>query len=580
METRVCQNCKNDFTIEPEDFLFYEKIKVPPPTWCAYCRFIRKMTFVNERSLYKRQCGNCGTSIITMYKDTNLFPVWCVKCYLADSWDPVAYGIDLDFSKNFFTQFKELRDTVPHRSLDQNEKNGSDTEYSNFCYSSKNSYLSFNVTSSENIKYSKYVLKKNKNCIDSFIFADNDKCYELVQASKNYNCSFLLESRESIDSHFLYDCSNCVSCCLSSNIRNKSFVFANQQLSKEDYMNAIKGLELGTYTGQVRAKNIFKEIVEGSIHKYAHNKNAVNVTGDFIENSKNIKYSYGVVGGENMKNIFFSMNVAKDSHDLIFTGRGEECYELAYGGRGINRVFFSFSCGSGSKNLFYCDNCKACMDCFGCVGLRNKQYCIFNKEYTKEEYFKITDKLKKVMTDMPYVDKIGRVYGFGEYFPTEISPFAYNETVAFEELPLSEEGVIKNGFTWQKAEAKSHMPTISVDDILNNIADIDDSICNEIISCPNNGSPKTSCSGAYKILKDELTFYKQMHLPIPRYCPNCRYHHRLVWKNPFRFYKRQCMCEKENHGHEGSCPNKFETSYSPERPEVVYCEKCYQKEVI
>ena len=34
-ETKNCQNCKKDFTIESEDFAFYEKIKVPPPTWCS-----------------------------------------------------------------------------------------------------------------------------------------------------------------------------------------------------------------------------------------------------------------------------------------------------------------------------------------------------------------------------------------------------------------------------------------------------------------------------------------------------------------------------------------------------------------
>ena len=33
-ETRVCQNCKKDFVIEPDDFLFYEKMKVPAPTFC------------------------------------------------------------------------------------------------------------------------------------------------------------------------------------------------------------------------------------------------------------------------------------------------------------------------------------------------------------------------------------------------------------------------------------------------------------------------------------------------------------------------------------------------------------------
>ena len=37
VETKICQNCKKDFIIEPEDFNFYEKIKVPLPTFCADC---------------------------------------------------------------------------------------------------------------------------------------------------------------------------------------------------------------------------------------------------------------------------------------------------------------------------------------------------------------------------------------------------------------------------------------------------------------------------------------------------------------------------------------------------------------
>ncbi len=32
-EVKTCQNCKQNFTIESEDFVFYEKIDVPPPTF-------------------------------------------------------------------------------------------------------------------------------------------------------------------------------------------------------------------------------------------------------------------------------------------------------------------------------------------------------------------------------------------------------------------------------------------------------------------------------------------------------------------------------------------------------------------
>ena len=180
---------------------------------------------------------------------------------------------------------------------------------------------------------------------------------------------------------------------------------------------------------------------------------------------------------------------------------------------------------------------------------------------------------------MPYVDKKGRVYGFGEFFPSEISPFAYNETVAFEEQPLSKEEALALGYRWRDMEAKQYIPTMDSSSLPNSIDDADDKVCGEIIGCPNNGKIETQCTGAYKILPDELQFYRQMCLPLPRYCPNCRYHERLKWKNPFRFYQRECMCEIGSHGHGAKCTNEFTTMYAPERPEKIYCKDCYQKEV-
>ncbi len=85
MESRNCQNCKLDFIIEPEDFVFYEKIKVPPPTFCPDCRLARKLVWRNERSLYKRNCDLCKKNIISMYKPTVLFPVYCHECWWSDS---------------------------------------------------------------------------------------------------------------------------------------------------------------------------------------------------------------------------------------------------------------------------------------------------------------------------------------------------------------------------------------------------------------------------------------------------------------------------------------------------------------
>jgi hypothetical protein len=59
-ETKNCQSCKQPFIIEPEDFNFYVKIDVPPPTFCPDCRLQRRMAFRNERTLYKRKCDAPG----------------------------------------------------------------------------------------------------------------------------------------------------------------------------------------------------------------------------------------------------------------------------------------------------------------------------------------------------------------------------------------------------------------------------------------------------------------------------------------------------------------------------------------
>ena len=578
-EIKSCQNCKKDFIIESDDFAFYKKIGVPTPTWCPDCRFTRRLTFINHRSLYKRNCENCNASIISMYSTDVQIPVWCTKCHISDVWDARDYAKNYDFSKSFFEQFQDLKYNVPHRALDQNERNSTGCEYSNYCFTCKDAYLSFSLAGSENVKYSAHIFKGNKNVIDSLDVKESDRVYENVQSRLNYNSSFLVESDQCVDSHFLFDCSNCVNCCLSSNLRNKSNVFKNRQLSKDEYQKAIADLNLGTYLGQMEAKNFFSEIYKNAIHRHAHIKNSINTVGDFVENSKNVSHCSGLVEAENTKYVYYAMNTLEDCQDVMFSGMSEECYEFTYGGRGASRVIFSLSCGGGCRNLFYCDSCRGCSDCFGCVGLSKKQYCILNKQYTKEEYFIMIEKIKTHMNNMLFFDKKGKEYPFGEFFPSELSPFAYNESIAFEESPLSREEVLASGYKWKEPEIKNYVSTIKSEALPENIFDIEDSICEEVIECPNLGGTQTQCVSAYRILPDELSFYRQMNLPIPRYCPNCRYHQRLAWKNPFHFYKRECMCELSNHNHKARCSNKFETMYSPNRPEKIYCKECYQKEI-
>src|SRR6185369_870671 len=128
-ETRACQKCKADFKIEPDDFSFYEKMKVPVPSMCPRCRQQARILFRNFKTLYKRSSSKSGKMIISMYSPDVKFPVFQSEEWWGDDWDPMDYGKDFDFSRPFFEQFSELVDSVPHPALINTKSEN--CEYSN-----------------------------------------------------------------------------------------------------------------------------------------------------------------------------------------------------------------------------------------------------------------------------------------------------------------------------------------------------------------------------------------------------------------------------------------------------------------
>jgi hypothetical protein len=576
MEKRNCQNCKTDFTITSEDFSFYEKVKVPPPTFCPQCRSIRRLNWRNQRSLYKRDCGICGKHLISMYAEGSP-PVYCTECWNGGDWNPLSHGRDYDFSRPFFTQLKELFQVVP-RFYAYRFGNLINSEYTNYSKNQKNVYLSFSVLDSEDILYSE-ILDQSKNTVDSYTSDELEGCYENIDSDVNYNTHFAIKSRNCIDSWFIYDCANSSCCVLSTNLRSQQYVFRNQKLTKEKYEKAVASLRLDTYDGLQKARKEFDELVEKeAIHKNAFIYASQNATGDHIHNAKNIKYCFDVNDAENVS---YAMRVlhSKDCYDCSGCGYAELIYESMAATQNTYMDAFCYITTEGCRLCQYSLVCKNCSNCFGCVGLINKEYCIFNKQYTKEEYEELVPKIKKHMDEMPYIDEQGRVYKYGEFFPFDMCPFGYNEAMVQDFFPLTKKEVLAKGYNWKEPEEKNYNSTIKSEDLPQSIEEVSDQILEEIIACPNRGQHENRCTGAYRIVPAELTFYRQKKLPLPRLCPNCRHHDRLRYRSPMRLYVRKCNCNIKTHSHENSCDNEFETPYAPERIEKIYCESCYNKEV-
>ena len=560
IENRICQNCKKDFIIDGEDFNFYEKIKVPPPTWCPECRQLRRYAWRNERTLYRRNCNLCGKSTVTIYSPNKPYKVYCHDCWWGDGWDFASFGRDFDFSRPFFEQFRELQLKVPRMAL--LNKNSVNSEYTNHAGDNKNVYLSYSAFGDENVMYGTFVFYSRDSVDCNYVYEKGERLYEIIDSRTSYECQYGFFLKDCSTCYYCYDCRGCNNCFMSSNLRNKSYVFKNKQYTREEYLGKMKAIDLSSF--QTR-ESLYKEwrdlMKKNSVNRYIVSERNVNSIGSLIFNCKNVFNAFDLDNGEDCKNIYSALFI-KDSIDLYHVGlQTELCYEC-HGCARVSNCQFCHLCYD-NMNVIYGDTCQNSQNLFGCVSVKKGEYMILNKKYNKDEYEKLKIKI------IEHMKKTGE---YGEFFPPQMAPVCYNETQGALYMPMNKDEILAKGWQWEE-NTPGTFSKETIKDIPDKIEDVPDSFLNEIFAC-------IDCSKNFNVTKNELNFYRKEKIPFPRKCPNCRYKRRFNLRPPRRLWHRSCMCTKEDHSHrERKCKVEFETSYAPDRPETVYCETCYNQEV-
>jgi hypothetical protein len=555
MMKKVCAVSKKEFEITDADLEFYEKMGVPVPTICPEERQRRRLAHRNERKLYRRKCDLCGEKIISIYPENSPFSVFCQKCWWSDLWDAKSFGRDFDFSKPFFEQFAALQKKVPQCSLCV--LNSENSEFCNYVGNVRNCYLVFGPVYSEDCLYgSPYY---SKNCVDNLLLRKCEWCYECVDCRKLYECFHCQDCHSSNKLVHCFDLKNCHDCIGCAGLRNKSYCIFNVSYSREDFEKMKKKLDLKNPNHHEKIRQELARLKLEVPHRFMQGfQNDREITGNYIFNSKNIDNSYFVDRCEDCSYCAQIVDL-KNCFDNNFTEENEGCVE--YLGAYQNKfLHFSKFCNQVSES-FYADSCFHSSNLFGCVGMRHAEFCILNKKYSPEEFEKLRTKI---------VQKMRETGEWGEFFPIEISPFAYNETVAQEYFPLEKSEVLARGWRWREqkktqssrksGEKKSSFlkEDLGGFKIPDSIFDVDEKICSEILACK-------TCGKNYKIQKSELKFYKKMSLPIPQKCPDCRHFSRMKLRNPRKLFSRKCE----------SCDQKICTTFSPDRPEKVFCEQCF-----
>jgi len=552
-----CSQCGNSFEITEGDLQFYNEISpligeerhsIPSPKKCPACRVVQMLTWRNEFTYYSRKCDLCSKGIITVHKQDNPYPVYCHNCWWGDSWDPKDFGFEYDSSNSFFEQFHTLQQNVPQLAMMNDD--GVQSENCEYCQDfafGKNCYL---VTGSWRIRDSMY----SSNCNHGNDILDsksiNIEC-ELVYASLDcqriYNCMFLVQSADCHDCTFGFDlrgCSNCF-CCVG--LRKQSYCIFNEQYSEEDYHEKVAEFFNGSYSQLEDTKQLFDEFSLQFPRIGMYQLNCENCHGDNLFNCKEVT-GFDTFNAEGCK-FYYKGDSPQFSYDIYQSGNPKWCYWSVTPDDSYMTCFTTW-CWK-DKHVLYSDNCHSSEHLFGCIALKRGKNCILNKQYSADEY---NTKLTIIVNDMLERGE------WGEFFPANLSPFAYNETVAHEIMPLSESECNQIGLRWLSDDEKSS--TECEDPVPDNIADCTDQITKTPLPCH-------ACSKRYKVLPLELAFYRKMNLPIPRSCPSCRRRKRHESERSLAIFERDC--EK--------CGKTTETSYAPDRQEIVYCESCYLEKV-
>lgn len=557
---QACALCHSTFSISAEEnalrgllspIIAGKKYPLPTPSFCPDCRQQRRLSYRNERHFYRRKCDKTGKEMVSVYSPDKKCVVYDQAVWWSDDWDQLVTGRPYDFGEPFFAQFHAMSLIAPRPSIVNMSSENS--EYTNHSAYNKNCYMCINSGYNEDCFYTSDFTVSSRNCADSLAIQKSECCYFCIDCKQCAFSTFLHECINCTNCSYCYDCQGCSDCFQCFNLRHKQYCIGNVQMTKQEYQAALRDMQPKSWDAMMRRFGEFKsECAAKAIHKNVVLEHCENVTGDHAYHSKNCSDCYYAFETEDCAHCY-DIGMVRNCLDCLEPLRGE----LQYESHGCNLGYSLCACSKcyECKSVLYSQYCWYCTDCFGCFGLRNKKYCILNMQYTKEEYETLAPKIIALMS------KAGE---YGNFFPTQLSDFGYNETAAHRYYPLAKDEAVKHGWRWYDGtdEVPKVSKVIPAGKLPETIDLIPDDIVNWAIECEATKRP-------FRIIKQELEFYRQNALPIPHLHPDERFKLRAALRNPRKLWARKC----------GKCGKEIESTFSPERTERVLCEECYLKEV-
>lgn len=208
----------------------------------------------------------------------------------------------------------------------------------------------------------------------------------------------------------------------------------------------------------------------------------------------------------------------------------------------------------------YCSFCVDCENCFGCVGLKHKKFCLFNKQYSEEEYWKLVDEIKCQMLEEG---------SYGEFWPAKFCTFGFENSVGQVYFGHSDEDLEKWGAIRYDSKQGLVLAPKQLDQEPVNVSEIPDCLDDvdpeQFVGVP---IRDTGLGRDFSVIKPEFEIYKKKRWPFPRQHFIARLTDLIRHSNSPHKESRQC----------DSCQAGIVTYKNLVFTErKVYCQQCYLK---
>src|SRR3989338_2631156 len=226
---RTCSLTGEKWIMDEAEIKWYRHLNVPPSGHSPTTRWF----ILNGEALgfewWWNKHPETGKPILTY-----VHPATGVSVLPDAEWfqkDFISAARDLDISSSLFDQLLPIRKAVPvAATYNVKEPQGG---ISLLSYGDVNSYFTI-ACSAKNSFYSSDAFDC-ESVSEAYAVKNATECYRVICGARLYKVRYGYHVYDCSDSAFIFDCRNCEYVFGGTNLRNKKYVWFNEQLSREEW---------------------------------------------------------------------------------------------------------------------------------------------------------------------------------------------------------------------------------------------------------------------------------------------------------------------------------------------------------